>query len=91
MCEAVVENDKERCTILKLSDCFEKERALGEESKFAKHLIPPPGSDEDVTVTAENLESVTTVEMLASYVLTDVHDTVIIYDFPRTAEDVEGA
>ena len=84
MCQAVIENDQERSTIIKLKDCFEKERALGEESQFAKEFF-----DEGVTV--ENLESVTTVEILASYVNKDPHDTIIIYDYPRNTEDVEGA
>ena len=84
MCQAVIENDQERSTIIKLSECFEKERALGEESKWAKVL-----SEEDVTV--ENLEPVTTVEILASYVNQDPHDTLLIYDYPRNNEDVEGA
>ena len=33
----------------------------------------------------------TTVEILASYVNQDPHDTLLIYDYPRNNEDVEGA
>merc|ERR1711934_572278 len=40
-------------------------------------------------VTAANLESVAAAEMLASYVNRNSHDTILVYDYPRTTEDVE--
>ena len=86
MCQAVAESDTERCQIIKLSECVEKEKALGEESKFAKELI----TRNDEEVTAENLESVAAAEMLASYVNRNSHDTILVHDYPRTTEDVEG-